>query len=160
MDSGYLSLALGLLLSVSEILPYIKSIQGNGIINFLQTFITKQREIGSNLLERMESEQLIESQNFQSEPNNLTLELINTLKDLSKNLSKDLSKDLCKINQNKFTLKTPDEYQLINIENSLINNFSKNLEFNDISDNNCEILRSLSYKIDYNANKDTYLVHW
>ena len=146
----YLSLALGLLLSISEILPYIKSIQGNGIINFLQTFINKQREIGNNLLERIESEQLIESQNYQSEPNNLTLELINTLK--------DLSKDLCKINQ--FTLKSPDEYQLIYIENCLKNNFTKHLEFKDISDNNCEILRSLGYKIDYNPNEDIYLIHW
>ena len=31
MDYNYISLALGLLLSISEILPFIKRIKGNGI---------------------------------------------------------------------------------------------------------------------------------
>lgn len=134
----YLSLVLGILLSISEILPYIKNIQGNGIINSLQTFIKTQSEIGSNLLERMESEQLLESQT----------QNINTLNNLSK------------INQNTFTLKSPDEYQLMYIENCIKTDFTKKIKFDDISDKNCNLLKSLGYKIEYNPNEDTYLIHW
>lgn len=149
MDSEFLSVVLGILLSISEILPFIKSIQGNGIINVLQSFITKQQQLNS--FEQMETAPLLQ------EPSQV---ISSAIKDLSNCISNSTNLVLTKVNQNKFTLKTPDEYQLINIENTLINNFSKRLEFKDISDNNCEILRSLGYKIDYNANEETYLVHW
>jgi hypothetical protein len=157
MDSGYLSLILGLLLSISEILPFIKSIQGNGIINVLQSFITKQQLLGSNLLERMENETeplLQHPQHQECLSQNLSLEL-STINDTLK-----LNNDTLKLNNVTFSLKTPEQYQLMYIEKCMKTDFKKRLEFEDISENNTKILRSLGYKIDYNPQEDTYLIHW
>ena len=157
MDSGYLSLILGLLLSISEILPFIKSIQGNGIINVLQSFITKQQLLGSNLLERMENETeplLQPPQQQEYLLQNLSLEL-STINDTLK-----LNNDTLKLNNVTFSLKTPEQYQLMYIEKCMKTDFKKRLEFEDISENNTKILRSLGYKIDYNPQEDTYLIHW
>lgn len=56
----YLSLVLGLLLSTSEILPYIKTIKGNGILDIfsilITDFINKKIQIGNNALNTLESE--------------------------------------------------------------------------------------------------------
>lgn len=149
MDSGYLSLILGLLLSISEILPFIKSIQGNGIINVLQSFITKQREIGSNLLERMENE---------TEP---LLQHPQQQECLSQNLSLELStiNDTLKLNNVIFSLKTPDQYQLMYIDKCMINDFTKILKFDEISHNNYKIIESLGFRIDFNPSDETYIVH-
>lgn len=129
----YLSLTLGILLSISEFLPFVKKIQGNGIINvlqlYLQSYLTKQSEIA-----RMDTEPLIAHQNTEGTQ---IPEVTVT-----------------------FTLKTPDEYQLMFIENSIKNNFKKRLDFDNISDKNYNILKSLGYKIEYQAKEDTYLIHW
>lgn len=159
----YLSLLLGLLLSISEILPYIKKIQGNGIINILQSFITKQSEIGNNLLAHMESsEPLIQSPSQESQPNQASQESPQSelLSEISK-INSILNEYILAVNQqNNFSLKTPDQYQLIYIENSLKNNFTKKLEFKYISDENTDILKSLGYKIEYMHNEDKYFIHW
>jgi hypothetical protein len=152
MDNAILSLVLGLLLSISEILPYIKSIKGNGIINILHTFITKQQEIGHNLIQH----NLIEHETDPLLPQPQQEDY------LSQKLSLDLStiNDTLKLNTVTFSLKTPDEYQLMYIDNYMKTDFNKRLEFNDISEKNSNILHSLGYKIDYNSHDDTYLVHW
>jgi hypothetical protein len=157
MNNGILSLVLGLLLSISEILPYIKSIEGNGIINILHTFITKQQEIGHNLIEHNLLEHETETEPLLQEQPQQPL--------LQDKLSLDLStiNNTLKLNTEKlttFSLKTPDEYQLMYIDNYMKTNFKKRLEFHEMSDNNIELLRKLSYKIDYNSRDDTYLVHW
>jgi hypothetical protein len=163
MDSGYLSIVLGLLLSISEILPFIKSIQGNGIINVLHNFISKQREIGSNLLERiqedMETAPLLQ-ENQSSTLKDLSTNLSKDLMDLSKNLSKDLTNLSDKSNtSDNFSLKTPDEYQLMYIEKCMINDFTKKLEFDDISHNNYKVIESVGFRIDFNPSDETYIVH-
>jgi hypothetical protein len=170
MESGYLSLILGLLLSISEILPFIKSIQGNGIINVLQSFITKQREIGSNLLERMENETeplLQHPQPLLQHPQqqeyllqNLSLEL-STINDTLKlnNDTLKLNNDTLKLNNVTFSLKTPDQYQLMYIDKCMINDFTKILKFDEISHNNYKIIESLGFRIDFNPSDETYIVH-
>ena len=120
----YISLVLGLLLSISEILPFIKRIKGNGIINVLQSFLITQSELRYNLLE---SEPLIEP---------TTRNTRNT----------------------RNTLQTPDQYQLIYIDNCLRYNYTKNIEFKDISDENSEILESFGFKINYYNEK--CVIHW
>lgn len=137
----YVSLTLGVLLSFSEVLPYIKSIQGNSIINILQKFITKQHDL---IVSETETQQLLHEQPLESmslESMSLELSKINnTLISMSHFIS----------SEKKFTLKTPDEYQLIYIDNYLKTNFKK-LEFKKISKENCDILKSLGYKIHYNT---------
>ena len=135
MDYNYISLALGLLLSISEILPFIKRIKGNGIINVLQSFLIKQSELGHNLLE---SEPLIE-------PNTRNTSTRNTSR---RNASTGI------------TLQTPDQYQLIYIDKCLRQNYiTKHIEITDLSDDNSEILQSLGFEIEYCYNRE-YVIRW
>ena len=156
----YLSLLLGLLLSISEILPYIQTIKSNGIVNFLQLSLNKQREIGNNLLEQIESEHLIvsdqSSEHLMELPNQQLLLEISKINPILNNITNSI----LTVNQNNFSLKTPDEYQLIYIEHCLKNDFTKNLKFKYISDQNADLLHSLGYKIEYIHNEKKYFIHW
>ena len=138
MDYNYISLALGLLLSISEILPFIKRIKGNGIVNVLQSFLIKQSELGHNLLE---SEPLIEPTARNTSTRNASTS--------TRNASTYTG----------ITLHTPDQYQLIYIDKCLRQNYiTKHIEITDLSDDNFKILKSLGFEIEcYNRE---YVIRW
>ena len=129
----------GMLLTISEILPFITKIESNGIFEFTVKLIEKIFKKSTN---QNESEPLLQTHiqhntNIQHNLENVNYEDIN------------------------YTLSSPETYEMYYIIRYIkINYIKKKLITKYISEKNKEILLKFNYRIDYDSVNDMYNIQW
>ena len=140
-SSGYVSIILGFLLSTSEILPYIKNIKGNGIVDTLHRAIVFYSKISDPANQSLLPQQIQPS----STVVNIDSELANQLKLLTKPIQ----------------LESLDKYEMNYIINYIQNNFDKrHLLIHSLSTLNKDTLYTLNYNVDFDSQKKMYNISW
>ena len=171
-----ISVIAGLLLSISESMPFIKNVESQGILHFLsiigQKLLNNEPEL-QPLLDRIEPEihtilnnepktvtpdiyGLIENINinFDNKTNILNNE-INIISGIIKNISNDFN------NARQLKLQTSELYQLNYIINYIKQNYIKRqLQFRNLSKNNKELLISEGYTVNYDFKEDITVIGW
>jgi len=69
----YISIISGMLLTISEVLPYIKTIRGNGIIELLLNFLVKKSSSNTSSSSNDERIPLLTESNISSQVSNFTI---------------------------------------------------------------------------------------
>ena len=69
----YISIISGMLLTISEVLPYVKSIRSNGIIEILVNFLVEKSNTSSNTSSNDERTPLLIESNISSQVSNFTI---------------------------------------------------------------------------------------
>lgn len=182
--STIISVITGILLAISESLPFIKSLESQGIIHFLvnigQKLLANQSELQPLLDELREPtptpntenvivniHELIDNinSNFDNRMNVLNTGINNissNINNVSTNVNqilKDISNDFKTARQLK--LQTSELYQLNYIINYIKQNYIKRqLKFKNLCKNNKELLLSEGYIINYDSQDDTSVIGW
>jgi len=181
--STIISVIAGVLLAISESLPFIKSVKAQGVMHFLVN-------IKQMLVNEPESQPLLNDENYQQQQQHYRLqgedisdgvngeirinihEIINKMNVLNSGINtvstnlnymneilKDISNDFKTARQLK--LQTSELYQLNYIINYIKQNYIKRqLKFKNLSKNNKELLSSESYIINYDSVDDTSVISW
>lgn len=143
-NSTIISITLGLLLSISEALPYIKTIKGNGIFDVFYQFIKKQGE-------SVEEQQHLLPTNTQ--PTNTPVSTIINI-DTSK-----IEEQLKQLNNK--SIESSDKYEIMYIKNFIKENYNKRLlNIHSLNIENKHLLESLNYNIDFDSKLQMYSIHW
>ena len=151
--SSYISVILGVLFSASEILPYIKNLKGNGIIDTIHRAI-----IYNSNLENTETQPLLNS-SPQSQPQSNSPQS-NSPQSIVNIDTSDLVDQLKLLNK-PLEFESLDKYEMIYIINYIKTNFDKkHLFIPSLSIENKNALELLRYNIDFDSNKDLYKIHW
>ena len=149
--SNYISIALGVLLSTSEILPYIKNIKGNGIIDTIHRVIVYYLKYESD--QELQEHQPLLSQEHQPD----TLVPSNTIINID---TKPLIEQLQLLNK-PIEFESLDKYEMIYIINYIKNHFDKkSLNIHSLSLENKKTLESLHYNIDFDSTMKMYNINW
>jgi len=144
LGSTIISVTLGLLLSISEALPYIKTIKGNGIFDVFYQMIKKQGE-------SVEEQQHLLSTNTQ--PTNTPVSAIINI-DTSK-----IEEQLKQLNNK--SIESSDKYEIMYIKNFIKENYNKRLlNIHSLNIENKHLLESLNYNIDFDSKLQMYSIHW
>jgi hypothetical protein len=170
------------LLILSEILPFIKSIKTNGILDTL-IYISKYILEKSNVNGDIESQNLLcdnDDENNDTNENNKTdnqhtkeleTEMCNKkieklqyqINDLQKLLTKGIESNVS-IYENLIEsrkMQSYEKYEMDYIKNYIrINYPEKQLEIKYLSEINKELLRELRYIIDYDSTSQIYVIKW
>lgn len=144
LGSTIIPVTLGLLLSISEALPYIKTIKGNGIFDVFYQMIKKQGE-------SVEEQQHLLSTNTQ--PTNTPVSAIINI-DTSK-----IEEQLKQLNNK--SIESSDKYEIMYIKNFIKENYNKRLlNIHSLNIENKHLLESLNYNIDFDSKLQMYSIHW
>jgi hypothetical protein len=179
--STVISVITGVLLAISEALPFIKSLESQGILHFLINIGQKlnqpelqpllndieqqgqqdqqQGQQTSEFQQTGEIRILIDSMN--STINNVACNIntVSTNVNYISQILKDISNDFKTARQLK--LQTSELYQLNYIINYIKQNYIKRqLKFKNLSKNNKELLSSEGYIINYDSQEDTSVISW
>jgi hypothetical protein len=165
--STIISVIVGILLTISESLPFIKSVKAQGIVHFLINILINNTNNELRPLLYDHEPQLINQYEQESEfqQNREIHILIDNINVLSTNVNyisqilKDTSNDFKTARQLK--LQTSELYQLNYIINYIKQNYIKRqLKFKNLSKNNKELLSSEGYIINYDSQEDTSVISW
>lgn len=151
----------GLLLTASEVLPFISDIESNGIVHCLvnlRKIYMQQQNQQQNSSDEVES--LIQHENQQHNNSNnsnnkhdilpLTIHLDQT--PLHVNLEPIVEM---------FKLKKPDEFQLDHIIHYIKMNYqNRHMEIKNLFEINKKLLESKNYIVDYDHQDDIYVIKW
>lgn len=169
----------GILLAISESLPFIKSVKAQGVMHFLvkQMFVNEPelQPLLSELRHNQGNQGNQDNQDNQGEleQNGINIhEIINKMNVLNSGINtvstnvnymneilKDISNDFKTARQLK--LQTSELYQLNYIINYIKQNYIKRqLKFKNLSKNNKELLLSEGYIINYDSQEDTSVIAW
>lgn len=171
--SEIISIIAGVLLAISESLPFIKTIESQGILHFLISLGTKllanEPEL-EPLLQNLEDGLVNESTNIVNKNemldivadiNNISIKIdgingnLSNVTDIIKNISQDFN------NARQLKLQTSELYQLNYIIQYIKSNYIKRqLEFKNLSVNNKQLLVSEGYIINYDSVKDLTVINW
>ena len=171
--SEIISIIAGVLLAISESLPFIKTIESQGILHFLISLGTKllanEPEL-EPLLQNLEDGFVNESTNIVNKNemldivaniNNISIKIdgingnLSNVTDIIKNISQDFN------NARQLKLQTSELYQLNYIIQYIKSNYIKRqLEFKNLSVNNKQLLVSEGYIINYDSVKDLTVINW
>ncbi len=179
--STIISVITGVLLAISESLPFIKSVKAQGVMHFLVN-------LRQMLVNEPESQPLLNNENYQQQQQQFQdeyisdsvngkisiniHEIINKMNVLNSGINtvstnvnymneilKDISNDFKTARQLK--LQTSELYQLNYIINYIKQNYIKRqLKFKNLSKNNKELLSSEGYIINYDSQEDTSVISW
>lgn len=151
-----ISIVSSILLALSEILPLIKNVKYNGIIDFFVKIIEKKK-MGD------EEEGLLNNNEHDSQLNDRVDELKSNIITLSTNYN-SLHGSFIKIYENIVEyrmLQTFDKYELDYIKNFIrINYPEKQLELRFLAEINKTTLKNLGYIIDYDSTNQMYCIKW
>jgi len=162
--STIISVVAGILLSISESLPFITSLESQGIVHFLvnigQNFLSTNNnntEVLQPLLDHEHQHQI--------NPQTVTVNTDININKISNNINnindtlKDVSLDFKTARQLK--LQTSQLYQLNYIINYIKQNYIKRqLLFKNLFKNNKELLISEGYSINYDSKDDISVISW
>jgi len=173
--SEIISIIAGVLLAISESLPFIKTIESQGILHFLISLGTKllanEPEL-EPLLQNLEDGLVNESTNTVNKNEMLDIDIVaninnifikidgingnlSNVADIIKNISQDFN------NARQLKLQTSELYQLNYIIQYIKSNYIKRqLEFKNLSVNNKQLLVSEGYIINYDSVKDLTVINW
>lgn len=171
--STVISVITGILLAISESLPFIKTVKAQGVMHFLvnirQLFVNEPEL--QPLLSRNQDEQISElEQNGEIRINihdlinkmsvlNSGINTVSTNVNYMNEILKDISNDFKTARQLK--LQTSELYQLNYIINYIKQNYIKRqLKFKNLAKNNKELLSSEGYIINYDSQDDTSVIGW
>lgn len=165
-----ISIVTGILLTISEVLPFFKNLNSNGIIHLLmnisQNKTTLLHEIEPLLNISPENPGNEENHNNKDNRNNENNEIKTNLRDINDTLSYMTNKiydNLNNVIDNSRTLKLqPSElYELNYIINYIKSNYPKKSYITKyLGKTNKQLLISQGYIIDYDMQHDTYIIKW
>jgi len=144
-----IAIATGLLLTISEALPFLKT-DSNGLIHILVN-------AGNSLLRKStdENEPLLPVFN-----NNKNNNVIIDFEPITSTLSKTTQDTLNTI-QGQNNLKTPDKYQLEYIIYFIKSNYpKKSLEIKYLTENNKTALENNNYRVNFDSVLDIFIIEW
>ena len=144
-----ISIISSILLIISEMLPFLKNIPVNGILQFFISLFKSSNEY--NLLD--------------TNNHNFSLPYTNILNDINKNISNYnslITNIFTEFKSNKhIKLYNQEIYQLNYIINFIKNNYiKKTLHIKDLSLNNKQLLLSENYTINYDSVNNIYTINW
>lgn len=143
-NSTIISITLGLLLSISEALPYIKAIKGNGIFDVFYQIIKKQGES-------------VEEQQHLLPTNTVTNTPVSTIINIDTSKIEEQLKELNK----QPSIESSDKYEIMYIKNFIKENYNKRLlNIHSLNIENKHLLESLNYNIDFDSKLQMYSIHW
>ena len=154
--SNIVSVALGVLLSISEVLPYIKSIKGNSITDVFYNLIKKQGEI-------------VEEQEHLLQPTTTPTTIPTTTPTMTPTMTPRIPDTIINIDTSKIEtilikskiLESSDKYEMIYIINFIKKNYNKRcLSLSLLNLENKHYLESLNYNVDYDSKIKMYNIHW
>ena len=160
-----LSIIGGCIFITSEILPFIKNIKANGLLELLIN--TGQQFLNKNKLPENETEPLLNS-NSNSELN-INIPYSDELKTILNTLNNNITNMSCNLNtyindfQNSRQLKLQsiDLYELNYIINYIKVNYpKKSFQTRFLSKINKQLLISQGYIVDYDSQNDTHIIKW
>ena len=159
MISTIISVVTGLLLAISEIMPFIKTVESQGIIHFLSSISSKFLKNSPDISEIQSLLQISIPENEQNNVSNVSTEKLYHEINIIGNIIKDISGDFNNARQLK--LQTSELYQLNYIINYIKQNYIKRqLPFKNLSKSNKELLISEGYIISYDFKEDITLIGW
>ena len=148
-----LSICSGLII-ISEILPFVKKINSNGIIHLLYNFISKKEE---NNEEEEENQPLFLTENTQGMQDTIIIinEVMNNINNLSNSTLQLIN------NSKQLKLQTSELYELNYIINYIKVNYPKKVfKTRFLTKSNKQLLISQGYIIDYDSEYDMYNIKW
>ena len=151
-NSTIISITLGLLLSASEVLPYIKAIKGNGIFDVFYQMIKKQGD-------SVEEQQHLLSTNTPTNTPTPTSVPINTPTVINIDTSK-IEEQLKELNKHP-SIESSDKYEMMYIRNYIKDNYNERyLNISSLNLENKHLLESFNYNIDFDSKLGMYCIHW
>lgn len=162
--STIISVITGILLTISELLPFFKNLDGNGILHLLAN-ISKTSETLENqpLLQTLENLSDNNDNNNNDNNNNLIEIKLNTINDTLYCMTSKIQDSLNNVVDNSRTLKLQQSelYELNYIINYIKANYPKRFYITKcLSKINKQILISQGYIVDYDVQHDTYVIKW
>jgi len=174
--STVISVIVGMLLAISESLPFIKTVKAQGVIHFLvnirQMFVNEPElqpllselrhnqdeqisELEQNGEIRINIHEIINKMNVLNSGINTVSTNVNYMNEILKDISNDFK------TARQLKLQTSELYQLNYIINYIKQNYIKRqLKFKNLSKNNKELLSSEGYIINYDSQEDTSVIGW
>lgn len=168
--STVISVITGILLAISESLPFIKTVKAQGVMHFLvnirQMFVNepelqpllselRQDDLEQNGEIRINIHDLINNMSVLNSGINTVSTNVNYMNEILKDISNDFK------TARQLKLQTSELYQLNYIINYIKQNYIKRqLKFKNLSKNNKELLSSEGYIINYDSQEDTSVIAW
>lgn len=155
----------GFILIMSEILPFIKSIKSNGIIELLVNIAKSFLRKNSDIPEDEESLLHNDTLNISSQNNSNVNSISNKIDALSTsvmNISYSLNHYITEAqNARQLKLQSVELYELNYIINYIKVNYPKKMfQTKFLSKSNKQLLISQGYVIDYDSQNDTHTIKW
>ena len=155
-----LSVCSGLIIIISETLPFFKKIKSNGIIHLLYNFINKKQDDDEE-----ENRPLFSSNIYQNTQNThdiITIhEVRNDINNLCNNLNITNSTLELINNQKQLKLQTSELYELNYIINYIKVNYPKKVfKTKFLTKSNKQLLISQGYIVDYDSEHDIHSIKW
>lgn len=161
-----LSICGGLIIMISETLPFIKEIKSNGIIHLLYNLIInkKEQDTTQHHDNHDENEQLLTNQNVHNNIQDNTI-TIHDVRDNISNLCSNLHNTNSTLelinNSRQLKLQTSELYELNYIINYIKVNYPKKIyKTKFLTKSNKQVLISQGYIIDYDFEHDMYSIKW
>jgi hypothetical protein len=162
----------GLILLISEILPFVKSVKSNGllelIVNVTKHFFKKTYHLNEDeesLLNEHQNDENQDDTSFRVRVNNSSVSLSNKIDSLNTsvmNISYALNNYMNEAqNSRQLKLQSVELYELNYIINYIKVNYpKKTFQTRFLSKSNKQLLISQGYIVDYDSQNDTYIIKW